>query len=191
MEPLGLTANQVARLLHLGSARVGEIIKGRRAITCETALRLARLFGTSPRFWLELQVDYELGQAKQKWSAIVDYDIEPISATKPMGVIKRIDKKDLFGEKRLTAAKLDASNGSAVSAKKKAQNSLPASVKLTERQKKIYRFIPTDDLIYFDQLLAKTGLQVGELSGELTMLELDNLVERHPGDCYKRTGTGS
>jgi addiction module HigA family antidote len=67
--PLNLSVNQLARLLAIDTTRLNEIVRGRRGITADTALRLARYLGTSPEFWLKLQVHYELRvvrQAKQK-----------------------------------------------------------------------------------------------------------------------------
>jgi addiction module HigA family antidote len=60
MKPLGLTANRLAINLRVPAARIGEIVNGRRAITADTALRLARYFGMSPRFWTNLQANYDL-----------------------------------------------------------------------------------------------------------------------------------
>ena len=69
LEPLHMSVNQLAKALAVDAARFNEIVRGRRGITADTALRLARYLGTSPQFWLRLQVDYELRvvrQAKQK-----------------------------------------------------------------------------------------------------------------------------
>jgi addiction module HigA family antidote len=64
MAPRGLTANRLALDLHIPANRLSEIIRGRRAITADTALRLGRYFKTSPEMWLGLQADYELRKAK-------------------------------------------------------------------------------------------------------------------------------
>jgi len=60
MKPNELSANKVAAMLDVSPTCVGEIIKGDRAITANTAVRLARCFGTSAQFWLNLQTQYEL-----------------------------------------------------------------------------------------------------------------------------------
>jgi len=60
MAPRGLTANRLALDLHIPANRVSEIIRGRRAITADTALRFGRYFGTSAELWLGLQADYDL-----------------------------------------------------------------------------------------------------------------------------------
>ncbi len=60
MDELGLSANQVAKILGVPSNRVSEIIRGRRAITADTALRLSEWLGTSPEFWMRLQEKYDI-----------------------------------------------------------------------------------------------------------------------------------
>jgi len=60
LKPMQLSQNQLARDLHVSPRRINEIILGKRAMTADTALRLARYFGMSPKFWLGLQMDYEL-----------------------------------------------------------------------------------------------------------------------------------
>ena len=60
LKPLGLTQYELAKRLHVPLTRVAEISRGRRAVTADTALRLARFFGTTSKFWLGLQEDYEL-----------------------------------------------------------------------------------------------------------------------------------
>lgn len=60
MEELGLSANQVARILGVPANRISEIVRGRRAITADTALRLAEWLGTSPEFWMRLQEKHDI-----------------------------------------------------------------------------------------------------------------------------------
>jgi addiction module HigA family antidote len=60
LEPLGLTQYRLAKSLSVSPRRINEIVHGTRAITADTALRLARFFGTSERFWLNLQTAYDL-----------------------------------------------------------------------------------------------------------------------------------
>lgn len=64
MKPLGLSAYKLAKDIDVPVSRVQDIVAERRAITGDTALRLARYFGTTPEFWLNLQRDYELEQAR-------------------------------------------------------------------------------------------------------------------------------
>jgi addiction module HigA family antidote len=60
LAPLGLSQYPVAKDINVPPRRINEIVHGRRAVTADTALRLARYFGTSPRFWLNLQAQYDL-----------------------------------------------------------------------------------------------------------------------------------
>jgi antitoxin HigA-1 len=66
MKPLGISINGLALELHVPVTRISQIVNGRRGITADTALRLARHFGTSADFWLNLQKDYELVLARKK-----------------------------------------------------------------------------------------------------------------------------
>lgn len=60
LRPLGVTQYRLAKDLNVPPRRINEIVHGKRAITADTALRLARYFGTSERFWLNLQIGYDL-----------------------------------------------------------------------------------------------------------------------------------
>jgi addiction module HigA family antidote len=60
LKPLGLSANRLAIELQVPVTRVNDIVRGRRTITADTALRLARYFGTTPQFWMNLQANYDL-----------------------------------------------------------------------------------------------------------------------------------
>src|ERR1041384_2140905 len=64
MQPLGLTQYRVAKDLGVAPLRINQIIRGQRAISADTALRLARYTGTSPQFWLNLQLAYDLRKAE-------------------------------------------------------------------------------------------------------------------------------
>ncbi len=77
--PLGLSQNKLARALKVSPRRVNEIVLGKRSITPETALRLARYFGTSERFWLGLQTDFDLEEAKDRLSAAIDQEVLPMA----------------------------------------------------------------------------------------------------------------
>jgi addiction module HigA family antidote len=75
--PLDLSVNQLAKLLAIDTARLNEIVRGRRGITADTALRLARYLGTSPEFWLKLQVPYELRIARQAKQKEIERAVRP------------------------------------------------------------------------------------------------------------------
>lgn len=60
MKPLGLNINTLSRDIDVPPGRISEIIRGKRAISADTALRLGKYFNVSPEIWLNLQVDYEI-----------------------------------------------------------------------------------------------------------------------------------
>jgi antitoxin HigA-1 len=64
LKPFNITAYRLAKELSLPQTRISEIINGRRRITADTALRLSQYFGTSPKFWLGLQDDYDIEEEK-------------------------------------------------------------------------------------------------------------------------------
>ena len=64
LKPLGLSANRLAMELRVAVTRINDIVRGKRAITADTALRLARYFGTTPQFWMNLQANYDLEMAQ-------------------------------------------------------------------------------------------------------------------------------
>ena len=64
LEPLGITAYRLSKETFIPQTRVSQILKGKRRITADTALRLSKYFGTSAHFWLGLQTDYDVEQGK-------------------------------------------------------------------------------------------------------------------------------
>ena len=65
LAPLGMTQRNLANAIHVSYQRVNEVVRGRRGVTPSTALRLSRLFGTSPDFWLSLQLRWDLYHAQR------------------------------------------------------------------------------------------------------------------------------
>jgi addiction module HigA family antidote len=80
LEPHELKANALANALHVPANRITAILKGQRGITADTALRLARYFGTTPDLWLNMQKDYELRLAKDEAKAEIDSLVRPMAA---------------------------------------------------------------------------------------------------------------
>jgi antitoxin HigA-1 len=66
LKPMNLSQNQMALALRVPARRINEIVHGKRRVTADTALRLARYFNMSPRFWLGLQMDYDLDIANDE-----------------------------------------------------------------------------------------------------------------------------
>lgn len=80
MVPLGLSMNKLALALHVPVPRIAEIVHERRSITPDTALRLARYFNTTARFWLNLQSAYDLEVAEEKLSRKIAQHVQPMEA---------------------------------------------------------------------------------------------------------------
>ena len=79
LEPLGITQYRLAQATGLSQTHIGQIVHGKRRITADTALRLARYFGTTDRFWLNLQIRYDLEVEKDHLGNSLDR-IEPLEA---------------------------------------------------------------------------------------------------------------
>ncbi|MFO7593292.1 MAG: HigA family addiction module antitoxin [Pseudomonadota bacterium] len=80
MEPLGLSANALARALVVPPNRITGIINGQRSVSADSALRLARYFGTTAEFWMGLQKDYELQKARREELALIERQVSPRAA---------------------------------------------------------------------------------------------------------------
>ncbi|MFO8154504.1 MAG: HigA family addiction module antitoxin [Pseudomonadota bacterium] len=77
--PLGISQNALGRAIGVSPRRINEIVHGKRALTADTALRLARYFGTTPEFWMGLQDDYELEEARRSLGDTLEH-ISALSA---------------------------------------------------------------------------------------------------------------
>lgn len=77
--PLGLSQYRLAKGIGVPPRRVNEIVHGKRAVTADTALRLARFFGTSERFWLNLQAQYDLEVAKDRLAGRLTTEVSVFS----------------------------------------------------------------------------------------------------------------
>jgi addiction module HigA family antidote len=73
--PMKISQNKLALAIRVPARRINEIVHGRRRITADTALRLARFFGTSAQFWLGLQLDYDLDIAQDEVGAQIEQDV--------------------------------------------------------------------------------------------------------------------
>lgn len=77
LTPLEISVYELANALHAPRSRVNDIVRGRRAITTDTALRLARYFGTSPEFWINLQARYDLDVADRTVRRRIEQEVAP------------------------------------------------------------------------------------------------------------------
>ena len=74
---LDMSANALALALKVPAPRINDIVREKRAITPDTALRLARYFGTTPEFWLNLQTAYDLRRARRELGATIEREVSP------------------------------------------------------------------------------------------------------------------
>ena len=83
MKPRDLSQNALARALNVPPRRINEIVMEKRSITADTALRLARFFGTSAEMWAGLQWDYDLRLARYDKEKQIERDVEPLADMQP------------------------------------------------------------------------------------------------------------
>ena len=79
LKPMEISAYRLSKDIHIPQTRLSEIIKGRRRITADTALRLSKYFGTSPKFWLGLQDDFDIEEGQNQIAEELN-EIEQIKA---------------------------------------------------------------------------------------------------------------
>ncbi|OGP48528.1 MAG: addiction module antidote protein, HigA family [Deltaproteobacteria bacterium GWD2_55_8] len=78
IEPMALTRYKVAKLAGVQQRRIDEICNGQRGITADTALRLARLFGTDAQFWVNLQAQYDLETTEKEMRKRIEQEVTPL-----------------------------------------------------------------------------------------------------------------
>ncbi len=83
MKPRGLSQNALARALNVPPRRINEIVLEKRGITADTALRLARYFGTTAELWTGLQADYDLRLARHEKEQQIEREVEPLGELQP------------------------------------------------------------------------------------------------------------
>ncbi|MFZ0546387.1 MAG: HigA family addiction module antitoxin [Candidatus Promineifilaceae bacterium] len=82
LKPMGISQYRLAKDISVPPRRINEIVKGKRGITANTALRLSRYFGMSERFWLNLQTRYDLEVEKDKLKGQLEQDVKVLATTK-------------------------------------------------------------------------------------------------------------
>src|SRR3984893_14789510 len=80
LKPLEMSINALAIALRVPATRIGAIVKGERSVTADTALRLARFFGTSAEFWITLQATHDLTKARMESGGTIERDVRPRAA---------------------------------------------------------------------------------------------------------------
>ena len=77
--PLGMSANALANALKIPAPRINDIVRERRAVSPDTAMRLARYFGTTPEFWMNLQTAFDLRVAQREAGSIITREVQPMA----------------------------------------------------------------------------------------------------------------
>jgi antitoxin HigA-1 len=80
LSPLGMSAHQLALALRVPATRINDIVNEKRGITADTALRLSRYFGTTPRFWMNMQASWELEVAEDQLGNALQREVPPRTA---------------------------------------------------------------------------------------------------------------
>ena len=80
LQPMGISQYRLAKDIHVPARRINEVVHGKRSITADTALRLARYFETSEQFWMNLQTRYDLEVVKDRLGSRLDNEVQPIRA---------------------------------------------------------------------------------------------------------------
>ena len=80
LDPMGISQYRLAKSLSVPARRINEIVHGKRAISADTAIRLARYFGTSPQFWMNLQGRYDLDVAEDRLADRIKKEVHPYAA---------------------------------------------------------------------------------------------------------------
>jgi addiction module HigA family antidote len=78
IEPMNLSQNRLAIDIGVDARRINEIVLGKRSVTADTALRLARFFGNSPQFWMGLQIQYDLDVAEDQLGKRLEREVRPL-----------------------------------------------------------------------------------------------------------------
>lgn len=78
LAPMEMSSNALAMELHVPAPRINDVVRERRGITPDTALRLARYFGTTPQFWLNLQSSFDLRKAEVELSKKINAEVRPL-----------------------------------------------------------------------------------------------------------------
>jgi addiction module HigA family antidote len=79
LKPLGWSVNKLAGELKVPAQRINEIVRERRAVTADTALRLSRFFGSTPEFWINLQSFYDLRKASNENGAVIQREVRKLN----------------------------------------------------------------------------------------------------------------
>ncbi len=162
MSPMRLSAQKLASKLDVSCRTVSDIINETRGISAEMALRLAKFFGTTPEYWLELQMRYELMRARQKLQMDDETKFDTIAFS---------DLHELQVESKTWKEQMLDSNFVS-------EDEMDVVFRIYER----LGFEP----VVFDHIVSDLGLFAGDVVAFLGILEMEGWVKRLPGNLYIR-----
>jgi addiction module HigA family antidote len=90
MKPIGLSQYRVAKDIGVSAMRISQIIKGKRSVTADTAMRLARYFGTSPDVWLRLQARYDLEVAQLEYGNRIEQEVKVLDQSQYPPIVEAV-----------------------------------------------------------------------------------------------------
>ena len=94
LQPMGLSQYRLAKEIHVPARRINEIVHGTRGVSADTALRLARFFGTSERFWMNLQTQFDLDTEYDREGERIEREIVPYVGCEVRGPAATADRRD-------------------------------------------------------------------------------------------------
>ncbi len=112
LNPMGISQNRLANAISVSPRRINEIVLGKRSVTADTALRLAKVFGTSVQFWMGLQAEYELREVRIIISEQLKH-LQPIVETKPVPALRITETSfERYGLKIMSKPRKEVVNSS-------------------------------------------------------------------------------
>ena len=170
LESQDLNEHSLGMALHIPSNRIRQIIRGERQITLEIALRLARFFGTTPQYWLHLQIEEDLSNKSEKWA-------KALSLIQP-------HKTAAERRKEFEIAQSAEDDRVREEERKIREERAQRASQILDGAAEVYSVL-TSQPIHFDVLCQKTGLDTGQVSAVVTLLALEpDLIVRYPGEWY-------
>ncbi|MDX2108028.1 MAG: HigA family addiction module antitoxin [Candidatus Melainabacteria bacterium] len=183
----GLSGLQLAYKLNVSHGTVADIVSGRRGISAEMALRLAKFFRTTPEYWLRIQMQYELKKARQKLKmedGTVFGGEEGIAEFSPESIVGG-EKESGFEETYSSLVEKCSPSQECANWKEQMRRSEFILQDDIENVYRVYERLGTEP-VAFDTICYDLNLQGGNVSAILVCLELDEWVKRLPGDWVVR-----
>jgi antitoxin HigA-1 len=170
LKEVGMNEHSLGVALQTSNNRILQILQGRRALTLETALMLARFFGTTPQYWLQLQMEEDVRDKAGQWA-------EALARIRPHPSAVERRKNFQLAE--------DEENERLQEEERRTMEERRQRVAQISDDSVVAFDVLTREPTHFDIISQRTGFEAGQLSAILTMMEFeDDLIVRHAGDWY-------